>query len=1422
MDKQPFSPQKRGIAAAAVTAALLGTFGVGVYFAAQSGGAFDPQGLVSNYGDGSTGASKGYRMNPTQQEGDANRHKEQSESQEKSAEDTTATQEDEDAQTASDAFSQSNGARTATAAYSVTGDADDTGVTVSNGATTNSQPSQASDAANGDTPVIVVPSTNGGGTSKGDSGKGDADNADADKGNSGTKTDADKKDDSGSKGDAGSGDKDKGDGDSGKSDADDKGDSGKGDDSGKTDPDPTPSPSPTDNSYSILPNDPSPSKDNSVDTSVFPNKAGTAESSKAEQATSDEVVVNITPSATQSLYHGQKLDAWTIFCALSTTYSYTSPDTCKSTYYRWDCTKNEFASYPYFQVVSWTDEAGNKNPELCPEGDVTATVRYRFAADGTWREQTVTCTPQASRVYILGQAKADGAATILGWTESTAFNLLTIGAGQFSYEEGTTDLGTSLTERALRDLGYINDDDSLNHLLLGWQEAGQDLGHLYSAAPGRHVIQPSGFVGLADGYTARLQHYVIQYDGETTIRSSTLQTLIDVDESVLTGDGENELVLTVPDGIEAVDEYREDKERAASWSLSRVELPASVLYFNPDGPFTIQNAYQVSDENEAYASTADGILTSKDGESYLGIPAALTELDVPSGVGTVKVQKANSLSRIAVHGTNGEPPSLQTDNLSDCVIVVDDDVFEAFIEKNYDGLAAADDRGVEVCRASDTDARYICSGGMVYSEDDLVRVHNNGSDTVFVQIPTTIKAGAFEGATDVTCVVLFNDEDCVLEAGSLSGGNVQTIVCFTEAQAEGVKAQLAAAGAPDAHVILARASQEEMLYYVDGEKVTLLSDQGFASTFNGTVTDEDGNAVEVNAIAPYAFAGDTDLAWVTLGPSVTSIGAYAFQGCESLQGLFIGATDEVAVGAGALDGCEALGFVASLSSNATFATHEVPNNGCSWYCLPDSSGHDSRFTRITDINSLSVGEQADGSLVLYGAEGADDEPTLVLSGGTSYEGTLTLPSSIVEIFTGAFSGTGGSWYIDWSSAPNLQWIDRGAFQGSGISGDIVIDSADGRRESITIGTSAFERCADITSFTIDVPEVEIGFTSFAGCGSLQSVSIQGDVSTIIAASSFSSCSSLTSLSLGSETPARLNCFTPGAGFTFTDGAEEDERISLSVPEGSEESYLASWVYRLVGYDDYDSYYSEVEWGIFEETWEFPSETEVRERMAENLLEPENRLRRMMGLDEVEASTIVVNNTQVVDGFTYTAGDDGAFTLISAPADATEVSLDDVLPEGCGGLAIGASAFAECEGLGRVELGSHVTAIQTGAFEGCDGVTVVLPAGAAQGISLSGGSSDTPFDFGAQVALEVDADDQQAVLAAWPMQCLGYADEFELGDWVFDLIWDYFDYDDPTSEAVAYINECLLEQENCLRGLMGLDAIETTDELAYRYSYDLDW
>lgn len=200
---------------------------------------------------------------------------------------------------------------------------------------------------------------------------------------------------------------------------------------------------------------------------------------------------------------------------------------------------------------------------------------------------------------------------------------------------------------------------------------------------------------------------------------------------------------------------------------------------------------------------------------------------------------------------------------------------------------------------------------------------------------------------------------------------------------------------------------------------------------------------------------------------------------------------------------------------------------------------------------------------------------------------VVLPGSVTEIFggaaygghslPGAFEGTGGTWALDWESATHLQYIDRNAFKNSGIQGSVLIDQPN---EYVWIGMSAFDGCAGLTSIDITLGEHVMS----------------------------------------------LDLYGPGAGYTFTGLEGEEDRIRLHMPDDGQvqRAYLDAWTYRFAGYTDYDSMYTQLETELIDwDTFEWPTEAQVRKEMAARLLEPENRLRAMMGLPTVDASTVVV-------------------------------------------------------------------------------------------------------------------------------------------------------------------------------------------------------
>ena len=1147
--------------------------------------------------------------------------------------------------------------------------------------------------------------------------------------------------------------------------------------------------------------------------------------------------VQISPMV-DAIYDGQLLDAWTLFCAMDVHWS----DDIGLYYLA--CTKDEFAAFPYFRINSWTNAAGEQNPALCSSQPLTVSVSLRLSQDAAWTTRTVTIQPAQSCLFVVGQPDSMGQRSVIWSTLSSKENLL----------------GVNTQEAFMKQAGHVDSEGYLNALLLGWRENEAAVPYFYTLTPGRHVVVPGDVVSIDPAYKVRFQGYALDEDyrfddDPTSLNNSRLQTLVDVGESVVSVDGGGE-TLRVPQGVQAVDAYTDSRQREGfTWRINNLELPSSVYYVNVNAGFQVLDAYRVASDNPVYAATDEGILTSRDGKEYLGVPYNTRELDVPADITHVVIPDRNKLDRVVLHASKeGDLPQIDVSNLQDCTLVVDDAVLLDFITEHAGELENA--YGVCVSPASDTNVQLMYSQGLVYNiksrfEGDLCYVLDTGSNIALVQISNTIMKGAFAGNTSVDTLVLMPwfDDKVTLKDGSLAGGSVRTIVCATDEQVAYVEQHKAAAGAPNARVIKMSLSQDGYLYYTSAGKTILLSaagdeDGNLPATFDGTLLTDDGKQLQVDSIAPYAFSGDAGLKFVNLGEKTSVIGCNAFENCQNLQGVFIGTPDSIEVGADAFKGCTNLGFVASRAKKGVFATTENPNPaGCTWYA-PDGElqGYDSRFVAIDGMFDFGCDAQGDDMVLLYGYCDGDEEgkPSILLGAPSVLNGTIELLPSTVEIFggyslsgakdlPGAFEGTGGVWDIDWTSASNLTYIDRYAFRNSGIAGDLAIDLPD---NDIYVGVSAFDGCTNLASVSVHAATIEISDQAFTNCPRLASASFVADTKgdydaatgagsrNYLASSVFGNDANFTNLTVGTGI-ATLGYPSPGAGF-FLDGAtdvqEEASRIRLLVPSGMEQDYLNAWVYGLVGYDDYDAYYGVVEFGMLSDWFmgEGPEPTAeaVRAQMAKNLLEPENRLRTMMGLPLVEASTVIPAGGDAPESDEWKIEDngDGTATLVSAPSDVERADLASVLT---GPTVIASNAFSRCSNLMEIELCDKVTGIQSGAFMGCSGVTVTLPSGCPLP-ELLGGTESMPFSFGSNVELDIAEADREAALKTWSHQMVGVTTDDEEADYVVSKWFGNVDMDtfeSPTFDVLnRAVNEPIMESENHLRSLMRMEAIGDISEL----------
>ena len=136
---------------------------------------------------------------------------------------------------------------------------------------------------------------------------------------------------------------------------------------------------------------------------------------------------------------------------------------------------------------------------------------------------------------------------------------------------------------------------------------------------------------------------------------------------------------------------------------------------------------------------------------------------------------------------------------------------------------------------------------------------------------------------------------------------------------------------------------------------------------------------------------------------------------------------------------------------------------------------------------------------------------------------LDLPN-ITNLFTpkaeaaARYAFSGGYYYAVYSGNAEITDVD------ASISGDIIIPSTLGGYPVTSIGSSAFEECASLTSITIPDTVTEIDNYAFYKCTGLESITIPDSV-TSIDYEAFSGCTSLVSVTFGEN--SRLTSIDDG-------------------------------------------------------------------------------------------------------------------------------------------------------------------------------------------------------------------------------------------------------------------------------------------------------
>lgn len=1380
------------VVATAVSVAAGVVFSAGAVSLAQGSTQFDPGNFVSAYAHGDDGSDKGYRASRSDVDAQANRHSNESEDDSRSTSN----------QMLEDAFSQMPLAGdSGTTAYRVSSDApQDNRVsagTASGGGTT---------ANGGDGNVVVGPVVPGNGNA------GDANNGNG----------------------------------NGNGTGNDPSEPSTPDSPGTPDTPDNPS-QPETPWVNPLPNDPTPSKDQ-IGGSLYTELPvdGMAPSYNALNTPPHLMVLPYSgfDSVFSSLYVGQKLDAWSVFCAISV--GYNDPDD-PWILHSWTCNRSEFlysdpqnpkaGGYMYFRIVDY--------PDVVPDGGFTIKYQYRFNAHDEWADGELEYdSPAASRVYVMSGAKnADGSPNVL----------YALSPGDMNFNNNTAFL-PSFSAKAMAEMGYIAKNElgyvdippegvSISKLMLGWTIDGKPAEYFCKVDSGRHVIEPGKIVDVPNGFSVLMRSLFIDESSHPVWglggKLGYFQTLASADDSVVKNGK-----LVVPDGIEAV------RAVGSGINADTLVLPASAFYIDTSSSaLHINNAYQVAEGNPVYSATADGVLTDKTGTVYEAIPTGWGSLVVPGSVAKVNLSPSNKLKTIEFEAKSVDAlPQIDLSALDSCCLVADDDVFDAFVLAKYDELIDTD---LTVAKASDKTAAYSVKTAMLCQGTDLVRVIDEkvsaSSKTLVANGVNCFKAGAFRGSQNAETVVL-GDGDYVLEDGCFAGGNVSRVICKTEEQLEYVGSRLEAAGANEGATAVLSEQNDEGFSWItevdtDGyEVVTLLGAPDDLEYYDGCLTRNDApdDCIVPDVISARAFANHANLKWVTLRQGTSQIGEAAFEGCSKLESLFIEGSGDISVGKDAIAGCTGLRFVASNAMHANFESSENPS-GCAMYCLEGAEGYDtSVFYPMPSAwgSELQLSEQSNGARILYAYEAKSGGKWLAMAADASVPSEVVLPASTQEIYCGCFASIATSFTVNWGDLSALHTVDgsgynyligvqyKGAFQDSGLQGDAAVapdyfgpyDPETDEGANVTVGDQAFANCTGLTSFTAGAAyETKLGLSSFAGCSSLASFSMGADN---IYWGEFSDCDNLKKVTLAGDSAPELNAYTADKPIPFSfKGSSLDDDIAsgLKVEVSSDEvknRVIDAWTYPFAGYfslSPYDDMYDNVKAELATKLQRKPEHLEVIDEMSKQLLTAENKVRDLLGMEHATEPRVLSSET-TEDGFKFV--DVGSeVQLVGAPADLEVADLSLIVPDKYKGksIVICSDAFKGCADLREVRISSNVGAIETNAFAGCDKLEkIVFPDGSnrlkfdATVYSFTG----KPLAEEAQtLKLEGLGDDSAQLLQKWVYWFYGSNSSYGMRQSANDSLKTELGRTPYAYEVYERVRDLTAPIENNLRVMMGLPSVE---------------
>ena len=255
----------------------------------------------------------------------------------------------------------------------------------------------------------------------------------------------------------------------------------------------------------------------------------------------------------------------------------------------------------------------------------------------------------------------------------------------------------------------------------------------------------------------------------------------------------------------------------------------------------------------------------------------------------------------------------------------------------------------------------------------------------------------------------------------------------------------------------------------------------------------------VTSIGGFAFDGCNNLTSVTISDSVTEIREYAFSGCTALTGITI-PSGVISMNC-AFENCTALTTVTLPDSVEEVIDAFVGCTALTNIKLPRNvSFIEGAFAGCTSLTDIAVAEENPYYCAMSGIVYSKDQKMIVAYPAGRPDTAFAIPEGVTSIGNSAFSGCANLTQV--SIPEGVTSIGSSAFYECTNLTQVSIP------EGITsIGDDAFSGCTNLTQVSIPEGVTKIEYQTFHGCESLESVTIP-DAITDIGGNAFLDCDSL--------------------------------------------------------------------------------------------------------------------------------------------------------------------------------------------------------------------------------------------------------------------------------------------------------------------------